>query len=440
MGLNLYLASFPDGWGDSKNPASQFVSGTVQWQMFQRERERDVQLRILLSYWYYKDADLDKLFAKYFTEPYPDVFADSGGFSAMTQNAEINIDDYAVWVKRYKHLFSTYANLDVIGNADATLKNQTILEDKHGLEPRPVVHAANNYNALEYYLKKQYAYICLGGLVPYASQPKVRMRYLIKAFQMAGNDAVFHGFGVTSWEVMSQLRWYSVDSSSWGSGFRFGSIPLFDMTRGKFEKAKLGDISGCLKLSRLFDELGFDWQDFADRKRNDRAKVCAISALSYIKAEQYLRRKFGEVYIPNSNAPEGLRAHLADANPQRFGEAASGLRLHLVDSPHTPLQDTSNASAGLRLHLADTGGIKENYARAENGVKIHLAVGINSENSNSGNPAIAESDLKVHLADARAHTAADLSAADAGIKLHLAEHSLDRGGVGDTSRAMEILK
>lgn len=40
MGLNLYLASFPAGWGDSKNPASQFVSGTVQWEMMQRERER----------------------------------------------------------------------------------------------------------------------------------------------------------------------------------------------------------------------------------------------------------------------------------------------------------------------------------------------------------------------------------------------------------------
>jgi hypothetical protein len=371
-----------------------------------RERERGVQLRILLSYWYYKDADLDALFAKYFTEPYPDVFADSGGFSAMSQNAEINIDEYAAWVKRYKHLFSVYANLDVIGDAKKTLENQTILEDKHGLTPIPVVHAAQSYAPLEHYMKNGYTYIALGGLVPYAAQPKVRMRYLIKAFQMAGEQAVFHGFGVTSWEVMSSLKWYSVDSSSWGSGFRFGTIPLFDSARGEFKKAKLGDSDGCYKVSRLFESLGFDWQDFADRKRNDRAKICAISALSYIKAEQYLRRKFGEVYIPNRDAPEVLRAHLADANPARFGEAASGLR----------------------LHLADTGGIKENYARAENGIKTYIAAGENSENSNSGNPAIAESGIKVHLADARAHTAADLSAADAGMKLHLAEHSLDRGG------------
>lgn len=353
MGLNIYLASFPDGWGDSKNPASQFVSGTVQWQMFQRERERDVQLRILLSYWYYKDADLDALFLKYFTEPYPDVFADSGGFSAMSQGIEINIDEYAAWIKRYMHLFSVYANLDVIGNAEATLKNQRYLETKHQLQPLPVVHAAMNYKPLENYLKEGYTYIALGGLVPYAAQPKVRMRYIIGAFKLADSAAVFHGFGVTSWEVMSQLKWYSVDSSSWGSGFRFGVIQLFDSVRGRFEKAKLGDVSGCLKLSRLFEELGFNWQDFADRKRNDRAKICAISALSYIKAEQYLRRKFGEVYIPNKSK-EGLNIYMADI-------------------------------AG----LTDSG----NFARADKGIKIHLA-----------------------------------------------EHSLDRGGVGDTSRAMEILK
>lgn len=391
----------------------------------EREREREMQLRILLSYWYYKDVDLDKLFAKYFTEPYPDVFADSGGFSAMSQKAEINIDEYAAWVKRYKHLFTTYANLDIIGNPFATLANQTILEDKHDLHPVPVVHASSDYAPLEHYLRNKYSYIALGGLVPYASQPKVRMRYLIGAYKIAGADAVFHGFGITSWEVMSQLRWYSVDSSSWGSGFRFGTVPLFDSTRGKFEKAKLGDVSGCLNLSRLFDDLGFDWQDFADRKRNDRAKICAISALSYIKAEQYLRRKFGEVYIPNNgNAPEVLRAHLADANPQRLGEAASGLRLHLADTSNGI--NYGDASAVLRLHLAERD--PQHHSWADNGIKTYLAAGANSENSNSGNPAIAESGLKLHLADARAHTAADLSAAASGIKIHLAEHSLDRGG------------
>ena len=424
-GIKSISSVLPGGLGrQSQSSKSICVGDDTMGNDAERERERDVQLRILLSYWYYKDVDLDKLFAKYFTEPYPDVFADSGAFSAMSQKAQVNIDKYAAWIKRYKHLFSIYANLDVIGNPEATLKNQRILEDIYGLQPLPVVHASKDYKPLEDYLKDGYAYIALGGLVPYAAQPKVRMRYLIGAFKLAGNDAVFHGFGVTSWEVMSQLRWYSVDSSSWGSGFRFGTIPLFDSQRGRFEKAKLGDAPGCLKLSRLFEDLGFNWQDFADRKRNDRAKICAISALSYIKAEQYLRRKFGEVYIPNKDASAVLRTHLADANPQRFGEAASGLRLHLSDTSNGV--NYGDASAVLRLHLAERD--PQHHSWADNGIKTYIAAGQNSENSNSGNPAIAESGIKLHLADARSHTAADKSAAQSGIKVHLADTTVGTGG------------
>jgi hypothetical protein len=360
-----------------------------------------MQLRILLSYWYYKDVDLDALFAKYFAPPYPDVFADSGAFSAMTQKAEVNIDEYAKWIKRYKHLFTTYANLDVIGNPVETLRNQKTLEDKHGLHPLPVVHAANDYKPLEHYIKHGYKYLALGGLVPYASQPKTRMRYLINAFKLAGNDMVFHGFGVTSWEVMSQLKWYSVDSSSWGSGFRFGTVPLFDSQRGRFEKARLGNMVECLKHSRLFEALGFDWQDFADRKRNDRAKICAISALSYIKAEQYLRRKFGEVYIPGSDAPEVLRAHLADANPARLGEAASRLRLHLAD--------TSN-------------GI--NYSDAERGIKVYGAV------AGGGNNQEPAKNMSI---------ASDTEAMQSGLKVHLADTTIGTGG-GDVGNVYKIMK
>jgi len=345
-------------------------------------KKGNMKLRILLSYWYYKDVNLDELFAKYFTRPYPDVMADSGGFSAETQGAKIDIAEYAEWIHRYNHLFTTYANLDVIGDAVATAKNQRKLEDA-GLSPMPVFHASGDFGPLKELLADGYSYIALGGLVPYSMQPKIRMRFCIKAFQMARDRAVFHGFGVTSWELMSSLPWYSVDSSSWGQGFRFGSVPLFDEKKGRFFKIQLGDRKKCAQFSYLFRRLGFDWLDFADRGRNDRAKICAISALSYMKAEQWLRKRFGPIYIPGREGESaGLRTHLSDANPRRFGEAVQGV--------------------GERLHLSDTSnGI--NFGDADKGVKVHLA-------------------------DARGHSGGDLAAAEKGLKIHLAEHSLDRGG------------
>lgn len=332
--------------------------------------EHNMKLRILLSYHYYKDTDLDALFAKYFTPPYPDVFADSGGFSAMTQGVTIDIQQYAAWVKRYKHLFAVYANLDVIGNPDATWRNQQVLEDT-GLTPLPVFHTGTDFKWLEHYIER-YPYMALGGMVPYMKFPKKIMPWLIQCFRLAEEETVFHGFGATAWKVVSALPWYSVDSSSWGQGFRFGQVPLFDSKAGRFRDCRLGDVEGCRAMAALFGELGFDWRDFAYRSRNDRAKICAVSALSYMKAERHLRRRHGEIAIP-----------------QREG-AGEVLRLHLVTA--------------------------------------------NSESSNMGNANLATSlaayghGIKVHLADARGHTGSDLAAADVGLKMHLTGSPKQGGG------------
>lgn len=315
--------------------------------------KENMKLRILLSYHYYKDTDLDALFAKYFTRPYPDVFADSGAFSAMTQGIKITCAEYATWVKRWQHLFSVYANLDVIKDADATWKNQIELEDKHGIEPIPAFHILESFDWLERYVDR-YSYIALGVAGQQAKRDAV-MRWLLQCFKIAGKQSVFHGFALTSWNIMNTFRWYSVDSSSWGSGFRFGTVPLFDERRGKFVKGRLGKSKDWKKHASLVRSLGFSPLDFADRERNDRAKICAISALSYMKAEQWLRRRHGEVKIPNrGDVNSGPNLHLADtSNGINWSDADKGVKLHLADARGHTGSDLAAAETGLKLHLAE---------------------------------------------------------------------------------------
>jgi hypothetical protein len=352
-----------------------------------------MRLKILLSYHYYKTSDLDTLFERYFKGEYPEVFADSGGFSAATQGAVINLREYAEWIKRWAHLFTTYANLDVIGDPVATLANQSRLEDL-GLHPLPVFHTGEDWKYLDRYIER-YPYIALGGMVPYMRFPAKIMPWTIQAFKRAQGRAVFHGFGATAWKIVRDLPWYSVDSSSWGQGFRFGQVPLFNEQRGGFIKVNLGDPKTVYRHAALIRKEGFDPADFADRNRNQRAKICAISAVSYMRAEAWLRQRHGEIHIPGREGGSAvLRSHLADANPQRFGDVMSG-------------------ATGVRLHLSDT--------------------------SNGVNLSDADAGIKLHLADARGSSVDEIVHAGTGLRLHLAEHSLDRGGVGDTSRAMEIL-
>ena len=257
-----------------------------------------LRLRILLSYHYYKKLNLDEMFAKHFTKPYPEVFLDSGAFSAFTQGETIDINAYCDYIKQFKHLITTYSNLDVIGSASGTLTNQRKME-KQGLNPLPVFHTNEDWSYLEGYIS-DYSYIALGGMVPYLRRDKRKqlMSWLLRCFKMAKEKSVYHGFGCTSWDVVCAFPWYSVDSSSWGASFRYGQVPLFDMKLGKFVEAHLGDHAKCYKYATLFRELGFDPADFADRTRNERKKNCAIAALSYLRAEQWLQRRHGLISIP----------------------------------------------------------------------------------------------------------------------------------------------
>jgi hypothetical protein len=102
--------------------------------------------KILLSYHYIKNTDfLDKLYPFF-----PDIFLDSGAFSAMSQGVHIDIVDYIAFVKQNKSKLKVYANLDVIGNAEATLKNQEIME-KAGLSPLPCFHYGEDKKYLQMY-------------------------------------------------------------------------------------------------------------------------------------------------------------------------------------------------------------------------------------------------------------------------------------------------
>ena len=81
-----------------------------------------------------------------------ELFLDSGAFSAWSQGKEINIEDYIQFIKEHKDVIDVYANLDVIGDAEATWRNQLRME-KAGLNPLPVFHYGEDISWLKNLLK-----------------------------------------------------------------------------------------------------------------------------------------------------------------------------------------------------------------------------------------------------------------------------------------------
>lgn len=272
--------------------------------------------------------------------------ADSGAYSALTQGATIKIGDYAAWLRKWQPYITHYINLDVIGDPAATWDNQLILEEE-GLRPIPVFHAGSDFRHLYRYLDAGYTYICLGGLV--GRTRKAVMPWAIKCFKEAKGKAVFHGLGLTRWADLAALPYYSVDSSSWGMGHRYGRMDLWDDRATKFRPVRLGTRE-VYSQSRLVRLHGGDPEKLSNRKNYTRADVCRVAATAYHLAERFLRRRHGPIEMPGDATPPGAHVYLADANIDDFQHGVTGLHMYLAGEPNG---DFEKAAAGMHLYLAD---------------------------------------------------------------------------------------
>lgn len=155
-----------------------------------------------------------------------DLFLDSGAFSAWTRGITINLQEYIDFIKTNNEYLEHYAVLDVIGDPEATYRNQKEMESQ-GLKPIPCFHYGEDFKWLEFYINN-YKYIALGGLV---GRPKAELtEHLDKSWEIICNTpksipkCKIHGFGITSIQFLLRYPWYSVDSTSWVLVGRTGGI------------------------------------------------------------------------------------------------------------------------------------------------------------------------------------------------------------------------
>lgn len=259
-------------------------------------------LRILLSYHYYKNEDIDALLKECFEGIEIDVFADSGAFSAWTTGATISLDAYADWLKRWESRFSCAAALDVVGDGRASL-NQTLKLRKmlagSKLPIIPVFHTGDrpegdikqHFGWLTRYLDEGFDYI---GLAPNALRrtngAKLIRPWIAECFRRKPEAVKYHGFAVTGWALMRDFPWYSVDSSSWTSGFRYASLALFDEARGCLTSINMRTPSEMLAGTKLLASYGLTARDIrADGY--DRDLLCGTSVLSWQRAEAWLEKR-----------------------------------------------------------------------------------------------------------------------------------------------------
>lgn len=177
-------------------------------------------LAFLVSYWYIKNGRGESVVDYSISHNVP-LFLDSGAFSAMTQGVEIDINEYTEYCLQHAGKFAVIASLDVIGDHVTTARNHDYMRSR-GVNSIPTFHVNAPFSELDR-LCSENSYVALGV----AGMQKRRshlMAWLTKCFRVNGGRARFHGFALTSPIVMYSFPWFSVDSSTWLGGRRFGVI------------------------------------------------------------------------------------------------------------------------------------------------------------------------------------------------------------------------
>jgi hypothetical protein len=190
---------------------------------------------------------------------FKDFILDSGIFTYLNGKESEGIDwekymvDYAKFVRENKIKNYVEIDIDSIVGLDIVEKLRTRLHKNVGWKSMPVWHMNRGYDKwLE--ICHDYEYICFGAfLTDGLSREKYKgiPKFLMDA---RAKNCKVHGLGFTSFQHLKKLKFYSVDSSSWTIGVRFGSI-------SKYEGDKIKNITSG-KDKRIIDNFKLSTHNF----------------------------------------------------------------------------------------------------------------------------------------------------------------------------------
>lgn len=213
------------------------------------------------------------------------LFMDSGAYSAFRQGVSLDPLKYAEFIKANKKQIFVYAGMDVIGDPEATWKNQLLLE-KNGIMPLPTFHLGEDFKWLKKYASK-YDYIAVGGAAIFGQNKHLLYSYFDNCWKviLQTNPKVkVHGFGLQNEKLMTRYPWYSVDASSVHMVARYGGIftpwgiiKINPSVESQYQRWKSPKRIQLLKEWVNGLDLGFTYDEALESSTPCVLKRCAIS-------------------------------------------------------------------------------------------------------------------------------------------------------------------
>ncbi len=174
-------------------------------------------LNILIAWPYYK-ADLEEVRKGIDFETR--LYIDSGAFTAWKAGERLDVDAYCDFIESLHPKPTRYFTLDVIGDKDGTRKNYERMLER-GLSPIPIFTRGEDVSELDRYYDKS-DLVALGGLVGTKGNSG-----FVKGIMRHVGDRKVHWLGFVRSGFLSSYSPFSVDSSSWNAGVRYGSVSIY---------------------------------------------------------------------------------------------------------------------------------------------------------------------------------------------------------------------
>ena len=192
---------------------------------------------------------------------------DSGAFTFMNSfKGEVNWDDY---IEKYAK-FINDNNIDYFFelDIDCLVGIEEVERLRHKLESLtqkkciPVWHKSRG---LDYWkrITKEYSYVAIGGIVTKEITKTDYKNFKLMLEIAKRNMCNVHALGFTNTLLLNKYKFFSVDSTSWTSGTRFGSIAIFKnkcIKNYKFnnmrakKKIQLHNLSEWIKFQQYADK------------------------------------------------------------------------------------------------------------------------------------------------------------------------------------------
>ena len=205
---------------------------------------------------------------------YKNFILDSGAFTYLNGasgnvNWDLYINNYADFINKYKVKNFIELDIDPVVGIKEVERLRAKLEKLTGKQSIPVWHKSRGK---DYWLKmvKEYDYVAIGGIVTREIKPSEYKHFHYMLAEAKKENCKVHGLGFTNLKGLKEYPFYSVDSTSWLSGNRFGSVYKFNgSSLVKYDKQKGSRVKTYETANNNFKE----WIKFANYMEDYNHKV-----------------------------------------------------------------------------------------------------------------------------------------------------------------------